>query len=431
MSRLKKICALILSVSCVISLCACSKGGGSVSNTAEASLFYDTMAQEVKSGDGTTMNLLHDCFDEIYTSSATSNKFMPKLSDTGEIDYTLNGKSISSEQFHNIENATKILDASEFNAFELLAYASYLDESGNKFGTDLATKSQLKLFEFMKGVYDGSDTEVDFRNALGEARDIFYASLNVESLSHISYDINGDYLHISTNALMPGLFGFGEGENIVGCYETKQGFCQVPYEMEDGSKASMDVHTHTGIIIGSKGTAIGYEYITVGSNKEAVLRDIYYLVGGGCVNGEISEEERPENVLKESTMFYGERSLGSLAEMECYLVFEKMVKDFNVTTASMSYVIAQDIGINLTSSAGVQTGSLLKSIGFDPDDAEVYRSAVGRIPYGDNAEYGDIYGWYELEMPDAGYSNTCMVEGFAVLHNRDYGFSAENYVRIF
>lgn len=433
MSRLlKKWCAILLTATCMISLCACGKGGSTANNSnTDVSLFFDTMCDEVKRGDGNALNLLHDSFENIYTSSATSNAFLSKVSSTGTIEYTLNGREVSADQYHNIENSLKTLEASDFNAFELLAYATYLDESGDKFYTELATKSQKKLFEFMRDVYSGTDTSVNFLSACDEARNLLYANLNLESTKNISYDINGDYLHINTNALMPGLFGFGEGETLVGCYETKGWAGQLTYTSEDGGEGSLAYRTHTGILLGSNGTAIGYEYISLGSDKEVVLRDIYYLVGGGCVNGEISEEQRPENVLKEDTLFYGERSLGSLAEMECYSVFEKLVRDFNITNMSMAYLIEQDVGINLLSSAGAYTGGLLQSVGFLPDEASIWRSAVGRLPYGDNNEYGDIYGWYVMEVPDARKTSYCMVEGFAVLHNRDYGFSAENYVRIF
>lgn len=432
MIRVKKWCAILLTITCVVGLCACGKqGSNSGSSGAETGLYYDTISKEISSRDGAVMDLLHGCFTDIYTSSATTNAFMTKVSDAGAVEYALNNKELSYDQYYRVETAMKSLEAKELNEFELLSFAIYLNSDGSAYQTDISKTSQKKLFEFMQGVYAETDTEVNFRNALSEARKLYYETLNVDSVSHISYDINGDYLHIGDNALMSGLFGFGNGETVVGCYETRQSMCPITYKSEDGGEASMDAYSHVGIIFGSKGTAIGYEYITIGSEKEAILRDIYYLVGGGCVNGVISEEEYPTNLIPADTLFFQERSLGSFAQMECTLVFNKLVKDFNVTSMSTAYAIEQDIGVTLIASNEVYTGGLLQSIGYLPDDAEVLRSAVGRVPYGEDDTYGDLYGWYELSVPDARDQVNFVVEGFAVLHNRDYGFSAENYIRIF
>jgi hypothetical protein len=427
----KRLMVLTVIGVCLASLCACGKDTSSHQAAEEKSVFIDSIRGEVSDGEGDFYDVLHGSFGDICSSSATKNSFMTRVTSEGSVGYALNSVDFSYEDFYSLEDSLKTLTATELSEFELLAYASYLDRTGNAFDSSLSAASQKVLFNYMQSVYEHTAEDISFRAAVGDAMDAYYADLKVGALSKISYDTNGNYLQIKDNALMTGLYGFGEGETVVSCYETCKGTTSIAYHTEDGGEDSLNVYPRAGIVIGSKGTVIGYEYISFDDSTDYVLRDIYYLMGGGCVNGNIAEENRPLSVTKADLLFFGERSLGSFAEMECYRTFDKLVKDFGVTKTSMSYAIQQDIGISLHSSEGVFMGGLLQQLGFDPDEAEVTLSAVGRAPLQEDAMYGDLYGWYVETMPVVKGNDFCRVEGFAVLHSRDYGFSAENYLRIF
>jgi hypothetical protein len=427
--RVKRLGAFLMV--CALGVSACGKSGSDLVAENSAAQ-YDAVISELTDGSGEHYDVLHGCLYDICSSSATDNAFMTKpVTDEGGIGYSFNSTDFTFEEYTALENSLKVMPAKELCEFELLAYASYLDRTGDAFSSSLSPKSQRILFDYMSSVYEKTAGEATFSSAVSDAMGAYYGDLKAAPVSKISYDINGNYLGIQDSALMTGLFALGNGETVASCYATRKGTETVPYTSEDGGQATITVYPSEGIVIASKGTVIGYECITFDDSDEFVLRDVYYLAGGGCLNGEVAEEDKPLSEDKTDQMFFGERSLGSLATMERRRTFEKLVTNFRVTTTSMPYAIQQDIGIKLVASMGVYSGGMLMELGYEPEGTEVVATAVGCAPFTDDSTYGDLYGWYAEEVPTADGQHTCRVEGFAILHSRDYGFSAENYLRLF
>ena len=154
----------------------------------------------------------------------------------------------------------------------------------------------------------------------------------------------------------------------------------------------------------------------------------WYFCGGGCVDGIVPEESIPKNVNENDLLFFGERSLSSLAEGECYIVFNKLVMDLLTVETRMNDCVDRDIGVSLLVSYEAGVADDLKHLGLDPATVELVSSSVGLRPYEPDDRFGDIYGWYVIEASKKDGSGTERMEGYAVLHCRSYGFSAENYL---
>lgn len=187
---------------------------------------------------------------------------------------------------------------------------------------------------------------------------------------------------------------------------------------------------YKNIEIGSDGTAVVREFTIndeTGAYKLYAIRDFY---GGGCVNGMISEEGIPKIVKDEELLFFGERSLGSLTEGECYLVFNKLVMNLLTSQTHMNDDVDHDIGVRLLSSYGAFMADDLKHFGYDPGSVTLISSSVGLMAFEADENFGDIYGWYVIEISMVDGSDPERMEGFAILHSRPYGFSAENYLGI-
>ena len=125
-------------------------------------------------------------------------------------------------------------------------------------------------------------------------------------------------------------------------------------------------------------------------------------------------------------MFFGNRSLGSLTETECQLVFNKMVLDLSKPSAQKN--ISQDIGVRLLYSSESYMENRLEKHGYDASTVRLITSSVGRKAFKSDKNYGDIYGWYVIEVAKRDSGVKKCLEGFAVLYSREYGFSAENYL---
>lgn len=434
MRRVKKILGVALMSVCLVGTSACGNKGG-VSQSNAGSLYYDTIHDDMTDGGGAYYDNLHGCLYDICTSSATDNAFLTHLSSDGNsVEYAFNGNPVSYERHNELKDKMSVMTATELSEFELLAYAVYLDNSGNAYPSGVCASSQKRLVEYMQSVYADTD-EISFRSALDGALSDYYGEITLPDAEGLSYENCGNFLGIGDNVLMSGLFGLGDGESVVSCYETKPALDSIRYVVtnEDGvsSDRYVNVNTYAGIMIGSKGTVIGYEYLSFPESSDCILRDIYYLVGGGCVNGVVADEDKPVDVKKADLLFFGEKSLGNFAESECYSVFGKMVEDFSCSSMSMTAVLDRDCGISLQNSVGVSMGSLFTELGYNGDTADVVRSSVGRTPLIDDKNFGDLYGWYTINVDTLDGAHTCSMEGFAILHSRDYGFSAENYLRVF
>ena len=95
-------------------------------------------------------------------------------------------------------------------------------------------------------------------------------------------------------------------------------------------------------------------------------------------------------------MFFGNRSLGSLTETECQLVFNKMVLDLSKPSAQKN--ISQDIGVRLLYSSESYMENRLERHGYDASTVRLITSSVGRKAFKSDKNYGDIYGWYVIEV---------------------------------
>lgn len=133
------------------------------------------------------------------------------------------------------------------------------------------------------------------------------------------------------------------------------------------------------------------------------------------------------NTGEEKNMFFGKRSLGSLTETECQLVFNKMVLDLAKPSAQKN--ISHDIGVRLLYSSESYMKKSLERYGYDAGTVKLISSAVRRKVLKSDQNFGEIYGWYVIEVTQKGSGRKDRLEGFAVLYSRDYGFSAENYIR--
>ena len=207
--------------------------------------------------------------------------------------------------------------------------------------------------------------------------------------------------------------------------------CPVKEFQSDFELNTLNEHCdYKNIVIMSDGMAVVREYIRnneTGTYELYTIRDFY---GGGSVNGIIAEESIPKNVTDDDLLFFGERSLGSLAEGECYLVFNKLIMDLLTSQTHMNDEVDHDIGVRLLGSYGAFMADDMKHYGYDPESVVLISSSVGLRAFESDENFGDIYGWYVIEISTVGGYKTEQMEGFAILHSRPYGFSAENYLDI-
>ncbi len=208
--------------------------------------------------------------------------------------------------------------------------------------------------------------------------------------------------------------------------------CPVKGFVPDFDSITLDEYCYyKNIEIRPDGMAVVREYTRnyeTGTYELYEVRDFY---GGGCVDGIIPEESIPRNVTNEDLLFFGERSLGLLSKEECYIVLNKLVMDLLTSLIHMNDEVDHDIGVRLLSSYGAFMADDLKHFGFDPESVEYISSSVGLRAYEPDVNFGDIYGWYVIEITTMDGAKTERMEGFAILHSRPYGFSAENYLGIF
>ena len=92
--------------------------------------------------------------------------------------------------------------------------------------------------------------------------------------------------------------------------------------------------------------------------------------------------------------------------------------------------IDHDIGVRLLGSYGAFMADDLKHFGYDPESIVLISSSVGLRAFESDGNFGDIYGWYVIEISMVDGYKTEQMEGFAILHSRPYGFSAENYLGV-
>ena len=207
--------------------------------------------------------------------------------------------------------------------------------------------------------------------------------------------------------------------------------CPVKEFQPDFNTYILDEHyDYKNIEIRHDGTAVVREYTISDDTGDYELYAIKDFYGGGCMAGIIPEESIPESVTDEDLMFFGERSLGSLTEGECYLVFNKLVINLMTVQTHMNDEIDHDIGVRLLCSYGAFMADDMKHLGYNPESVVLISSSVGLRAFEADENYGDIYGWYIIEITTMDGSKTELMEGFAILHSRPYGFSAENYLGI-
>ena len=193
----------------------------------------------------------------------------------------------------------------------------------------------------------------------------------------------------------------------------------------------LDEHCdYKNIIIGIDGAAVVREYAISGEEDSYELHAIKDFYGGGCVEGIIPDWINPGIVTDKDLLFFGNRSLGSLVEGECYIVFNKLVIDLLTQQTEVNDAVDHDIGVILLYSGGAVLADDLKHFGYDPETVKLISSSVGCRAYELDENFGDIYGWYLIEVFRYDGSGPYRMEGFAILHCRPYGFSAENYMDI-
>ena len=185
-------------------------------------------------------------------------------------------------------------------------------------------------------------------------------------------------------------------------------------------------NTYRRMIIGEGGRAAEYRYVL--SDGKYLPREVSRYVGGGCRNGEVPFLIKIENISPDSLLFFGKRSFGSLTESECNLVFQKLALDLVKSQSEVNSAILRDLGIHLLYSSGACMGDRLSRQGYDTESVKIVDYAVGVKALKKDPRFGDLYGWYVLEVPRNVGSGTDRMEGFLVLHSREYGFSAENYL---
>ena len=183
-------------------------------------------------------------------------------------------------------------------------------------------------------------------------------------------------------------------------------------------------HFSRRMVIGEVGCATEYQYII--SDGEYLPRTVRCYVGGGCRNGEVPFSVK--NISPESLLFFGKRSFGSLTESECNLVFQKLTLDLLKSQSEVNSAVLQDLGIRLLYSSGACMGERLLKQGYDIESIKIVDSAVGLKANKEDSRFGDLYGWYKVEVPKSDGAGTDRMEGFLVLHSREYGYSAENYL---
>ncbi len=185
-------------------------------------------------------------------------------------------------------------------------------------------------------------------------------------------------------------------------------------------------HSFRRMVIGQSGNATEYKYIL--SDGEYLLGTVSHYVGGGCRNGEVPFPVKIENISPDSLLFFGKHSFGSLTESECNLVFQKLALDLVKSQSEVNSAILRDLGIRLLYSSGACMGERLLKQGYDIESVKIVDYAVGVKAFKTDPRFGDLYGWYVLEVDRNDGTGTDRMEGFLVLHNREYGFSAENYL---
>jgi len=401
---------------CVFSLAGCGKQPPVVPETVTVNVDNSYVTNN------NYMSDLHSCLDDICGSSSDENVFVA-LSAGDTVEYTLNGNVISYDTYRLLNKKLSLLSAEELNEFELLSYAVYLAGGRDATASGLSSSypaliggdCQTKLFDYMVDVYNENLEEKSFSEALSESRSLYY-----DTVVGIPYDQAGDFLQIGDNVLMSGLFGFGNDETVVESFATRP--TQVSYIVRDaeGNETRIDGTLTVSISIGSAGTVIGYETVESESFAGKVLRDVYYLRGGGCVNGTLEGGVLGED----GYLVFGKRDFRNLSIAESERLFKSYVLGCMSTYTSASYSIQKECGITLQGSEGVGVGSRLLKAGYYPDEATVRDLSVSSV-------HSDLYGWYGLQMPGGVRKGDCRVEGFGVIHVRDYGFSGENYVRLF
>ena len=161
----KRLIALAVVGMCLASLCACGKNNSSHQAAEEKSVFIDSIRGEISDGEGDFYDVLHGSFGDICSSSATKNAFMTRVTSEGSVGYALNSVDFSYEDFYALEDSLKTLTATELSEFELLAYASYLDRTGNAFESSLSDASQKVLFNRFPSRCPSSGTTAPIRSA--------------------------------------------------------------------------------------------------------------------------------------------------------------------------------------------------------------------------------------------------------------------------
>lgn len=427
----RKCVGFLLTMLCASTLFGCGKNKHEATYTD-----YSSVCDNI--GSTSYVENLQGALPAICGSSATDNLFVYQEIVDETQTYAINSNEISYDYYRALGDYMKPMTANQLNQFEFLSYAVYLGGGGqatasglvNDFPSDNADESEKVLFDYMIEIYNGDGAYLDehsFSNTLMEAEAAYYGSLS----TGIAYETSGNYLCVSPNALMAGLFGFKSGETLLSCYTSYPNNISLTYTGQDGVESSINAETFSTVAIGSSGTAIGYDYISLEGSEACILRDVYYLSGGGCLNGDIAPENYPTNIQVTDRLFFGTRSLGSLADAEAWSMFKKLTLDFMTTQYAMTYAVEKDCGCSLLASSGASIGSLLVDLGYAPDGAEINNISVSMLPCEDDAQYGDLYGWYEALVPSGDYKKQYTLYGFAILHSRDYGFSAENYLRIF
>ncbi len=185
-------------------------------------------------------------------------------------------------------------------------------------------------------------------------------------------------------------------------------------------------NTFRRMVIGQNGSATEYRYVLL--DGKYIPRTVSHYVGGGCRNGEVPFPIKLENISTDSLLFFGKRSFGSLTESECNLVFQKLALDLVKSQSEVNSAILQNLGIRLLYSSGACMGDRLSRRGYDTESVKIVDYAVGVKALKTDPRFGDLYGWYVLEVDRNDGIGTDRMEGFLVLHSREYGFSAENYL---